>query len=196
MSPLNDDSIIYVRRQPTDWKTASVYYRDLEDFRWDMVTGGIGIKTSNLHLFAYMWCNKVIEGEISHSGIHGPCPHRIKVCVLKTDNPETFRDLERLYNKIDDGLGNFKKASSYKVEKDGQEIIAALENDTPHDAILKKGDIYLINPRKIKELVNSESSITISGRSKRLRKYVEDHLDKTKFERVERGTRLAFIKKK
>ena len=81
------------------------------------------------------------------------------------------------------------------VEKDGQEIIAALENDVPHDAIMKKGNIYLIKPRKIKELVNSESIITISERSKRLRKYVEDHIDKTKFERVERGARLAFIKK-
>ena len=195
MSPLNDDSIIYVRRQPTDWKTASVYYRDLEDFRWDMVTGGIGIKTSNLHLFAYMWCNKVIEGEISHSGIHGPCPHRIKVCILKIDNPKTFKDLEQLYNRDESKFRDFKKAKRYMVEKDGQEIIAALKNDVPHDAILKKGNIYLINPRKIKELVNSESIITISERSKRLRKYVEDHIDKTKFERVERGARLAFIKK-
>jgi hypothetical protein len=196
MSPIDDDSIIYVRRQPTDWKTGSVYYKDLEDFCWDMITGGTRIKTSNLHLFAYMWCDKVIEGEVAHSGIHGPCPHRIKVCVLKTDNPKTFRDLEQLYKKDEYGNVQFKKAKTYKVEKDGLEIIAALENDTPHDAILKKGNIYLINPRKIKELVNSESSITISERSKRLRKYVEDHIDKTKFERVKRGARLAFTKKK
>lgn len=195
MSPLDNDSIIYVRRQPSDWKIASIYYKDLWNFHWNMITGGIRVRTPNPHLFALMWCNKIIEGEISHSGIHGPGPHQIEVCILKIDNPKTFKDLEQLYNRDESEFRDFKKAERYMVEKDGQEIIAALENDAPHDAIMKKGNIYLINPRKIKELVNSESIITISERSKRLRKYVEDHIDKTKFERVERGARLAFIKK-
>jgi ribosomal protein L17 len=196
MSPINDDSIIYARRQPTDRNIGSVYYKDLEGFHWGMITGGTGIRTSNLHLFAYMQCDKVIDGEISHSGIHGPCPHRIKVCILKTDNPETFKDLELQYKKAEYGYIQINKAKPYKVEKDGSEIITALENDLPHVSVSKKGNVYLINPRKIKELVNSGSNATIAQRSKRLRKYVESHIDRTKFERMERGNRLVFVKKK
>ena len=120
MSPLDNDSIIYVRRQPSDWKIASIYYKDLWNFHWNMITGGIRVRTPNPHLFALMWCNKIIEGEISHSGIHGPGPHQIEVCILKIDNPKTFKDLEQLYNRDESEFRDFKKLRDTWWRKTGK----------------------------------------------------------------------------
>lgn len=34
-------------------------------------------------IYGYVNCQGMLEGEVSHSGIHGSCPHSIKVCALK-----------------------------------------------------------------------------------------------------------------
>jgi hypothetical protein len=45
-------------------------------------------------LFASVQCDGMIEGELSHSGAHGTCPHSIKVVIQKNDNaPQTYARL-------------------------------------------------------------------------------------------------------
>jgi hypothetical protein len=35
----------------------------------------------------------MIDGELAHSGAHGPCPHWIKVCLTKVDNKNIWREV-------------------------------------------------------------------------------------------------------
>lgn len=59
------------------------------------MSGGVRKRTPHPLLFGYVWCHQKIEGEVAHSGSHGPCPHNIRVCILKIDNdPEIFKMLE------------------------------------------------------------------------------------------------------
>ena len=41
-------------------------------------------------IYGFVQCDEAIEGEVAHSGTHGPCPHSIKVCALKSDNDKAI----------------------------------------------------------------------------------------------------------
>jgi hypothetical protein len=85
---------VWVRRQAGDYKKAKYHFGSLENPHWDTVSGGIQINMPQAYIFGYVMCNEIIEGELAHSGIHGPCPHRIKVCVVKSDNsPDVINKL-------------------------------------------------------------------------------------------------------
>ena len=90
---LMPDTPISVRRHPQDWKTAAYRYGDIEDIRWDTFAGGVGRATPNPMLFGYVWCDGMISGKIGHSCIHGPPPHRIKVCLVKKLNVPIWRQI-------------------------------------------------------------------------------------------------------
>ena len=52
-----------------------------------------------LMVYGYVWCDQVIDETewIGHSCQHGPAPHRIKVCVIKTaTDPDPWSRLEAL----------------------------------------------------------------------------------------------------
>ena len=85
MTDLGEDPVVYVRRRPADHMTASCRLSALWSIRWSDVSGGVARRTSRPAIFANVMCD-VLEGEIGHSGIHGPCPHEIKVCVPKACN--------------------------------------------------------------------------------------------------------------
>ena len=45
-------------------------------------------------MHAYVSCSGMVDGHLAHSGMHGECPHEIKVCIVKKDNPPAvFREL-------------------------------------------------------------------------------------------------------
>ena len=80
------ESIITIRRQWNDWKTAKVSLRDLSGLHWDNESGGVRARSPQLFLHGYVFCTAILEGEISHSCRHGKPPHNIKVCIVKQDN--------------------------------------------------------------------------------------------------------------
>ena len=88
------DPIIAVRRQPNDWRIAKYYKSQIENIHWDIVSGGVKSRSPQYFPYGYVWCNDQIEGEVAHSGVHGPCPHRIKICIVKKDNdPSVIKQL-------------------------------------------------------------------------------------------------------
>lgn len=85
---------VWVRRQPNNWRIATYFLNTIKDVHWDRISGGVGANTIQHFLHTYVDCEAMINGDIAHSGIHGPCPHVIKVCLVKKDNdPAAFAQL-------------------------------------------------------------------------------------------------------
>jgi hypothetical protein len=83
---------VTVRRHWKDWQTDVVDLRDLEDLRWASISGGAHVPSPHPFIHGYVNCEKVPN--VAHSGIHGTCPHRIKVCIVKKDQePSIYRAL-------------------------------------------------------------------------------------------------------
>jgi hypothetical protein len=78
---------VKVRRQWNDSsRIATCRLEDLSGVHWDTTSGGVEAPTPQPFLHAYVQCDAMIAGELAHSGAHGACPHRIKVCIVKKDN--------------------------------------------------------------------------------------------------------------
>ncbi len=90
----NPDIDVWVRRQWNDWRTAKVKLRDISEFHFSHVSGGINVRAPRAFLCGYIWCTSVIEGDIAHSCRHGKPPHSIKVVIVKKDNAD-FKRIER-----------------------------------------------------------------------------------------------------
>jgi hypothetical protein len=75
-----------------DWRRALYRLSEIKNIHWAIVSGGVGARAPDYFLYGYVNCQAALEGEIAHSGTHGPCPHSIKVVILKKDNePEVMR---------------------------------------------------------------------------------------------------------
>lgn len=83
----DEDGFVWVRRQ-SNGSVAKYRREDFSGAHWSQTSGGRGETQSRLFIFGYVMCDSAIEGEVGHSGTHGPCPHRIKVCVVAKDNTE------------------------------------------------------------------------------------------------------------
>ncbi len=77
---------VWVRRQHNDHCKARYHLDDIRGVAWDRLSGGVQAKAPQYLLHGYVDCNGMLEGEVAHAGVHGPCPHSIKVCILKVDN--------------------------------------------------------------------------------------------------------------
>ena len=84
---------LWVRRYPTG--TAGKVPLDAFSLAgWGSRSGGLQRNTPGYFIFGYISCEAVIEGNVAHSGSHGWCPHRIKVCVTRSGNdPVVFEAL-------------------------------------------------------------------------------------------------------
>lgn len=94
LSQPSPEQTVTVRRQWNHWEKAQYRLEDLEGVHWSKMSGGVRAVAPRHFLHAYVQCDGAVSGEIPHSGRHGPCPHRIKVVIVKKDNkPEVFRQL-------------------------------------------------------------------------------------------------------
>ncbi len=85
---------VWVRRQWNDYRKARYPLSELERPQWDWESGGVHAPAPQPFIHGYVWCNRMLEGELAHSCSHGAGPHRIKVCVVKKDNDrKTFERL-------------------------------------------------------------------------------------------------------
>jgi len=93
----SDSRLVVVRRQWNDWREAKYRFDQLEDPHWSYTCGGICVPAPRAFIHAYVICTAMVEGELAHSGTHGSCPHRIKVCVVKKANAkDVFADLKAI----------------------------------------------------------------------------------------------------
>jgi len=95
-----EEKTVVVRRTPSDYRPATYKLSDINELHWNEVSGGI--RTSfmgQFNIYCKVWCDKHISKDgVAHSGEfglenHGACPHYIKVCILKKDNPEIYETL-------------------------------------------------------------------------------------------------------
>jgi hypothetical protein len=84
---LERQTVVRVRRQWNSRKIGEVRWADLEDLHWDRTSGGLQHRSPFVMMYGYMWCDRLASGRVAHSCIHGEGPHRIKVVVVKKDNP-------------------------------------------------------------------------------------------------------------
>lgn len=176
---------VYIRRHWKDWKVGSVDLERLDGLHWGQISGGVQRVSPRPYIYGYVTCTE-IEGEIAHSGVHGPCPHSIKVCVVPSDNGK------EIWKKLIEIAGPEPACLRYKAVSHAELIVQALVTGSVHQAIITKGDLFIINPRKmpaIAEVCNQ----TASARSKRLKflimKRMESHQE---FEQTRYRNMLAY----
>ena len=137
-----------------------------------------------MSVYAYVSCDKALSGEVAHSGVHGDCPHRIKVCILKIDNPDT-------YDYVKSRAGEKPAEYRYFSKKDAKDVFEAIVKKKSHVAITEKGDLIVINPMSIPEISGSDS------RSKSFRKNLMRLMNNNEdFERASYRNMLAYKRKK
>lgn len=88
-----EEEYVWVRRQWNDYRKAKYKLSDIEGIHWDWISGGVQVPSPQPFIHGYVSCDGAIEGEVAHSGCHGPCPHYIKVCITKKDNKNIFPKL-------------------------------------------------------------------------------------------------------
>ena len=93
----NGDFDVWVRRQWNDCcRRGKVKSSDIWDLHWSDMSGGINVLAPRAFLHGYIWCTAITEGEVAHSCRHGQEPHRIKICIVKVDNPGVFDKLQAI----------------------------------------------------------------------------------------------------
>lgn len=134
---MTGEELIIVTRQKGDYKSAAVKWENLVDVHWGTTSGGIRRYTGTQGIYAYMTCTDIEEGEISHSGIHGPCPHEIKVYIPRGSNKEYYKYIaeeagERPKSPYQEALGTTKRVREIIAKQPGitaVEVASILEKD-------------------------------------------------------------------
>lgn len=86
---IKPDELVTVVRQPGDYRKIEIPYSHLADFHLSDVSGDVGAVSGNMTRYARMMCDRIPESaEFAHSCKHGPPPHLILVCIVKSHNPE------------------------------------------------------------------------------------------------------------
>jgi hypothetical protein len=85
-----EEIVVSVRRQWNSWRSATCPLDKIEKLHWSNVSGGVNAFAPRDFLHGYILCTDVIDGELDHSCEHGAPPHRIKVCIVKTENKKVW----------------------------------------------------------------------------------------------------------
>jgi hypothetical protein len=95
MTEQSSNLIVTVARQFNDYRTARYSIDQVSGLHWDSVSGGVNAVAPQPFVHGYVQCDGMIDGELAHSGAHGPCPHNIKVCLTKKKNIEVWSEVEK-----------------------------------------------------------------------------------------------------
>jgi hypothetical protein len=83
------EGTVVVRRFWNSWPKCTVAIDALSGYRWAFsrtLTFDEPPSPCPM-LYASMSCQDLPADQEIHIGLHGPCPHRIVVCIVKADNP-------------------------------------------------------------------------------------------------------------
>lgn len=90
----NADCAVWVRRQWNDSRSITVRFADLQRPHWSETSGGVCARANRPYIHGYISCDLIPDGaEFGHSCLHGPGPHRIKVCIVAKDNERRIMTL-------------------------------------------------------------------------------------------------------
>jgi hypothetical protein len=88
------DTLLAVRRAPTNRRIGKVRLGDLHHLHWRRQSGGTRSRfMAQPFVFGRILCTHVVEGRIAHSCQHGPPPHEVLVCMCQKDNPKALATL-------------------------------------------------------------------------------------------------------
>jgi hypothetical protein len=88
--------------------------------------------------------------------------------------------------------GPIPQSKRYDTSKDAQEIVDAITRGIEHPCVFRKGDLIVINPRKISELMNAPTQ-TVESRVKRLKSNIRELMkDFLKFKETKYRGMLAY----
>lgn len=94
MTDEGDSDVVVVRRQWNDHREAVYPFKALAAPHWTQFSGGVRAPAPQPFIHGYVTCTEALAGEVAHSGLHGECPHHIKVCVVaKANTPAVMRRL-------------------------------------------------------------------------------------------------------
>lgn len=92
-----DEATVWVRRQYDDADHQALYrLADVAGWHLSDISGGRQAAANRNYWHGYVMCDGMIEGEVGHSCVHGPAPHRIKVCVVKRGNESAWPHILRV----------------------------------------------------------------------------------------------------
>lgn len=92
--PTLNRALVVVQRAWSEWRTALVRVSDLEDVPWFRPAGAV-----RPLIHAYVWCDKVVSGRLSHDCSTPATRHRVLVCLLKSHTTgNVFAELARRAN--------------------------------------------------------------------------------------------------
>jgi hypothetical protein len=86
--PLTPETIVRVRRHWNCRRIGDVRLGDIGDLHWARTSGGTGHRSPFVMMYGYVLCDRLVAGTLAHSCVHGDGPHRIKIVVVKKDNPK------------------------------------------------------------------------------------------------------------
>ena len=108
---ISDNIKIKIRRHWNDWRIAEIEYSKISDLHWDNISGGIAAPAPQYFIHGYIWCDSY-DGDLAHSCRHGEGPHRIKVCITKTDNdPSVFKKIKLIVGEKPSNIVKKKRKS-------------------------------------------------------------------------------------
>lgn len=115
-----DEMDVTVVRSKGDTQKDKVKYKVLRNLRWDMHSGGVKRYTGTYDLYGNVLCTEApnVAHTGNHVGVNGDkkCPHDIKVCILKKDNPNI------LYKELAKRAGEKPKEYWRDGKKVSQEV--------------------------------------------------------------------------
>jgi hypothetical protein len=87
---------VWVRCQWHDWRRGKVLLSNLQGLHWCSHSGAAEGPASRRFIHGYINCNQILEGEVAHSCSQEGRPHRIRVSIVRKDNPKTFEKIRAL----------------------------------------------------------------------------------------------------
>jgi hypothetical protein len=88
------EASVWVRRHWSDHRRGRVLLASMRHFHFRESSGGVGTRSPRPMLYARIWCDSLVEGEIAHSCQHGAGPHEVLVCIFQRDNQKAlYREL-------------------------------------------------------------------------------------------------------
>ena len=184
--PVNpDEDLVVVRRQWNDSLATSYRLKDIDGVRWDTVSGGFREPAPQPFLHAYVNCRGMTDGGVSHSRIHGSCPHQIKVCIVKKDNdPAVFEYLKNMAGTkpISTNKININRHSSSQLKA---RLTKHLELNATLATAIVEGRPYARKTELVqKQILPKETYARISGPGHRRAIACQRHAPRDRFEGI------------
>jgi hypothetical protein len=118
------DTLLAVRRYPTNRRIGKVRLGDIRHIQWRSQSGGRRSRfMAQPFVFGLIPCTKIVEGSIAHTCQHGPPPHEVLVCMCQKDNP---KDLAVLMAHLANRAGDVKEAMEVRESAHWLEVLEAV----------------------------------------------------------------------